>query len=129
MTKRTILIFGESTNGELYKLLYLSSLQDISRALGEPSATGLGVPIAIQAMLSNHLVLFYTLKEEGVNFDHYQLGFKKLEKDLPLLPIEAIAIPGVSSRDILELATPFCNKHKSIILFSEKDLYDLKTGS
>ena len=129
MTKRTILIFGESKEGEFHKFLFLKTLPDLAEALGEPTETGLGVHIAIQSILSNRDVLFYKVKEEGFHADHYLLGFKQLENEFHSTPLAAIALPGVSSANILELASSLCNQHRSIILFNEKDLYDLMTQS
>ncbi len=129
MTNRTILIFGESQKGELQKFLFLKTLPDLAEALGEPTETGLGIHMAIQAMLFNQSVLFYKVKEEGFNIDHYLMGFKLLEKEFTSILLTAIALPGASSPPILEIADSLCKLHKSLILFNEKDLYDFMTRS
>ena len=127
MAKRTILIFGESKEGQFQKLLFINSLPKLATILGEPTETGIGVHIAIQAMLYNLEVLFYKVKEEGSDEDAYLQGFRLIEKEAPSLILGAIALPGASTPKILEIANSLCDLHNSLILSNERDLYDYIT--
>ena len=129
MEKRTVLIFGESTAGKIQNLLLINTLPNLAVHLGEPTPTGVGIHLAVQALLFKKDVLFYKVSEEGMNSDQYLFGFKLLEKEPLKLPLAAIALPGVGSGEILEMATHLCNLHKSVLILNENDLYDLMTQS
>ncbi|NGX36782.1 MAG: hypothetical protein K1000chlam1_01635, partial [Candidatus Anoxychlamydiales bacterium] len=38
--------------------------------------------------------------------------------------LDAICIPGVGSANIIDSLDPICKKHSSIIITTEKDLFD-----
>jgi hypothetical protein len=127
MNQKTILIFGESKGGDFQKPLLFRTLPELSQSLGEPAKNSSGIHLAVQALLCNQNVLYYKISEEGSNPDQYLLGFKHLEKYPPEIPISATLLPGVSSPEILTLANHFISHTNSLLLFTEKDLYDLLT--
>lgn len=128
-TKKTIVIFGESKEGEFQKLIFLNTLPDLANKIGEPTETGTGVHMAIQAMLFNHDILFYKVTEEGFSTNDYLAGLKLLEKDTLSSSLAAIALPGVGTSEILNAASSLCALHKSLLIITEKDLYDFMTQS
>ncbi len=127
MEKRTVIIFGESKEGKAQNLFFINSLPNLAVGLGEPTATGVGIHMAIQALLLKKEVLFYKVTEEGFNADQYLFGFKLLEKESQNLSIAAIALPGVGSSEILDIAKNQCELHKTLLILNESDLYDFMT--
>ncbi len=127
MKQNTIVIFGESKGGDFQKPLLFNTLPELSQALGEPTQNSSGIHLAVQALLLNQRVLYYKVSEEGFNPDQYLLGFKLIEKYPPEKSISAALLPGVSSSEILTLAKEFSAHTGLLLLFTEKDLYDLLT--
>ncbi len=124
--KKTIAIFGESKEGPLKTLLLLRSLPNIVEIIGNPTETGLGVHMAIQAMLFGREVLFYRIEEEGFQRENYAFGCKLLETHPRKDDLAAIALPGVGDSTILSLAQKIIPSG-TILLLTEKDLYDFTT--
>jgi hypothetical protein len=128
MKRASILIFGESKRGEFLKLFQINTLPDLSTFLGEPTTSGIGIHMAIQSLLFEKSVLFIKVGEEGYDIDHYSLGFKEIDNN-PHLLIDAIALPGVGSNEILKKASLLAKKKKALLILREKDLYDFITQS
>ena len=113
-----IAIFGESKSGEFNKLFSIKTLPDLATQLGEPTETGSGIHMAIQALLCKQHLFFYKVLEEGSNPEQYRSGFKMLKT-----AVSAIALPGVSNPSLLESA----KRVAPLLILTEQDLYDFMT--
>lgn len=128
MKRKSIVIFGESTKGEFLNLFPIRTLPDLSTFLGGPTSSGIGIHMAIQSLLFEKEVLFIKVFEEGYDLDHYSLGLKEIDRNPDLL-IDAIALPGAGSNEIVKKASLLAKKKKAFIVLTEKDLYDFMTQS
>ncbi len=125
---RVVALFGEAEKGE-YKNGYLcQSMADLSEQLGEPpSEDAKGLPFAIQALLYQHTVLFFRVHEEGFSDQDYLEGFDLLSQKEKIPNLTALCLPGVGNSEIIEATTPVCATHRSLLVITEKDLYDYLT--
>lgn len=80
--------------------------------------------MAIQAMLYKREVLFIKVEEEGFALPHYEAGLTLLKKEPAALDLAAIAIPGVGDPSLLRALHEVCQLHSSLLIFTEKDLFD-----
>lgn len=128
MKKASVAIFGESRKGEFLKLFYINTLPDLATHLGEPTASGIGIHMAIQSLLFQKDILYIKVLEEGYDLEHYSVGIREIENKTDLL-ISAIALPGVGSNEILKKASLLAKKKKAVLILTEKDLYDFMTQS
>ncbi|EPP34827.1 hypothetical protein CP10139811_0721 [Chlamydia ibidis] len=126
--KSTIALFGEAERGS-YDTAYLCcSIGDLYDYLGSGS-NSLGITLAIQALMYQYDVLYFRVEEEGYGIDSYFYGLHFLNTQTSLKNIIAIALPGVGDQSIIEASRSLCQKHGSLLLFQEQDLYDLLTFS
>ncbi len=121
----TIVLFGEAQKGAFQTAYYCKSLEQLSDFLGEPpSNDSLGLQFAIQALLYNRGVVFFRVKEEGFSTNDYLFGLNFLN-DKELFPkISALCLPGVGDYEIVEASTSVCKEHRSLLIVTERDLYD-----
>jgi len=119
-----IALFGESEKGE-YETAYLCrSLQELSDCLGHPPPDSLGLYCAVQTLLYSYPLIFIRVRQEGYSFPDYIQGIRLLQDCEQRLHVEAICLPGVGDPRIIEMVEPFCIKHRSVLMMSERDLYD-----
>lgn len=125
----TIALFGEAQKGEFQTAYFCKNLAQLSDFLGEPPTEEcLGLQFAIQALLYEQGVIFFRVREEGFSANDYLFGLNFLiNKDL-FPSISALCLPGVGDATIIEETTPICEMHKSILIVTEKDLYDYLTS-
>lgn len=96
--------------------------------LGHPPADSVGIDYAIQAILYKRELIFFRVREEGFSLPDYLEGVKLLYNTGSRMNLAAICLPGVGDHAILEAMIPICEKTKSILVLSEKDLYDYLTS-
>lgn len=126
--KDIVTIFGESEKGPLGVLLSVDSLPFLAESFGSPTENSVGIHLAIQTLMSDKIVLFYRVTEEGVDKNEYARGLKLLEGlDLPALA--ALALPGIGDLEIQHLAKNVCKLKHSILIVNERDFYDLMTNT
>lgn len=124
--KDVVTIFGESEKGPLGTLLSIDSLPKLAEALGVPTENSVGVHLAVQTLMSNKIVLFYRVTEEGSNIAEYTRGLKLLQElDMPSLV--ALALPGIGDPEIQHLAKTLCKAKHSILIVNQRDFYDIMT--
>ena len=128
MKHHTICVFGEAEKGELKTPIFCTSLLDLFVHLGHPPKESLGIEFAIQFLEKDRDLIFFRVSEEGFLIEDYLAGFAVLEKKALPLKIGALCLPGVGDPTILEAAAPTCLAHRSLLLISEKDLYDYLTN-
>lgn len=127
--RNTVFLFGESEKGEFGRPLLCRSLVQLLDTLGNPPEESLGMSYAIQALLYNRELLFCRVKEEGFSVKDYIKGLKII-KNRSLVPqLQAILIPGVGDQEVVEAALKVCSLQKSLLILTEKDLYDYLTSS
>ena len=127
--KPTIFLFGESEKGSLGNPFLYTSLPSLYDGLGAPPEDTLGVHYAVQTILYSRQLLFCRVKEEGFNTQDYIKGLLLLKRKACKPKIQAIFMPGVGDEKILEVAEDVCNLYKSLLVITEKDLYDYLTSS
>lgn len=126
--KPTVLLFGESQRGDFNTPLRCDSLSFLCETLGEPPEDSQGIQYAIQALLYDRNLFFYRVKEEGFSSTDYLKGFYLLQNKKTIPPFHALLMPGVGDKELLEEANRICKLHKSVLIITEKDLYDYLMG-
>ncbi len=125
----SVALFGEAAKGMFHAAYYCQSLQQLSEFLGEPPhEEAKGLQFAIQSILYQHDVVFFRVHEEGFSVDDYLNGLAILEKKELFPKITAICLPGVGNSEIISATDPVCSLYKSLLIMSEKDLYDYLTN-
>lgn len=123
----TVAIFGEAERGSFQTAFFCQSLEQLESHLGNPPEHSFGIYFAIQALLYNHNLIFFRVKEEGFSTQDYLHGLYQLEKQHLFSNIKAIGMPGVGDHKILGASESFCNIYNSMLMISEADLYDYLT--
>jgi hypothetical protein len=126
--KSTVLLFGEAEKGELGIPLICRSLPQLLQTLGNPPEETLGMDYAIQALLYDQELIFCRVKEEGFSVRDYTKGLTLIRNKYPECPVKAIFLPGVGNQEIIEATLDVCNLYKSLLVVTEKDLYDYLTN-
>ncbi|MBM3199211.1 MAG: hypothetical protein FJZ58_08200 [Chlamydiae bacterium] len=124
--KSTVFLFGEAEKGEFGIPFACRSLFHLLDALGQPREESLGVYYAIQALLYDRDLIFCRVKEEGFSSIDYFKGLKLLQTKY-YNHLHAILIPGVGDQEIIEAALQVCSLNKSLLIITEKDLFDYLT--
>lgn len=120
----TLALFGESEKGDFERPYFLQDISQLGECLGNPPPHTQGVFLAVQALMFHYDLLFFRVKEEGFSYSDYLSGIHQLEVQDLVSHITAICLPGVSNSAILEVATPFCLTHNTLIIINESDLFD-----
>ena len=120
-----IAIFGESEKGRFTNPYFLKSLPSLLDTLGTPPKESEGIYFAIQFILYGYESIFFRVSEEGFSVEEYLKGFWFLKRDVK--KIHALAIPGVGNKKIIEETKEVCDLHGSLLVITEKDLYDYLT--
>lgn len=122
-----IFLFGEAERGDYCTPLLCKSLPQLAETFGNPPEESRGLVYAVQAILFERELIYFRVKEEGFSVGDYMRGIKMLENKEGIGSLSAICMPGVGDAEIIEATTPICSLHKSILITSEKDLYDYVT--
>lgn len=125
--RRTIFLFGEAEKGEFCTPLHCKSLPHLAEILGNPPEESLGIHYAVQALMYERELIFFRVKEEGFSVSDYMQGIRLLKNKDAFQGLSAICMPGVGDEEILAATHPICARRKSLLITSEKDLYDYLT--
>ncbi|MDD6309452.1 MAG: hypothetical protein PUA53_00235 [Chlamydia suis] len=125
--KFTVAVFGEAEKGSFDAGYLCSSLTDLHTNLGHGRDSPSGISLAVRAIMQGYNILFFRVKEEGFFIDSYFFGLHFLSTQSPPTNIIALALPGVGDYNIIEASLALCRRLKSILLFSDQDLYDFLT--
>ncbi|MBM3184000.1 MAG: hypothetical protein FJZ64_01680 [Chlamydiae bacterium] len=123
--RRVVALFGEAEKGQFNKPFILKELPQVVDLLGNPPQDSEGLFFTIQALLYEREVVFFRVQEEGFSRNDYLIGFKLLES-IPRL--HALCLPGVGDAEILTASHLICERYKSPLITSQKDLYDFLTA-
>lgn len=127
--RSTVFLFGESKKGEFGTPFECRSLPELLSTVGDPPGESLGVHYAIQTLLYEKKLLFCRVQEEGFSTKDYIKGLNSLKSKYIKQNNQALFMPGVGDQEILDIAMEVCILSKSILVLTEKDLYDYLTHS
>ena len=125
--RHTIFLFGEAEKGDFCTPLRCKNLPHLAETLGNPPEESLGIIYAIQALMYERELIFFRVKEEGFSISDYMRGIRLLENKEAFHGLSAICMPGVGDAEILEATSPICSVRQSLLITTEKDLYDYLT--
>lgn len=125
--RRTIFLFGEAEKGDFCTPLLCRSLPQLAETFGNPPEESLGILYAVQALMYDRELIFFRVKEEGFSVSDYMRGIRLLENKESYRGLTAICMPGVGDAEIIEATNPICSLYRSLLITSEKDLYDFLT--
>ena len=125
--QKTIALFGEAEMGEYRTAYFFQTLPQLLENLGNPPLESQGLHYAIQTLLFNYNLIYFRVEEEGFSIQDYLLGVQFLEQTQLVNEISAVCLPGVGDGEIIGRVEPVCSLYDSILITSEKDLYDYLT--
>ena len=127
MGRRSIFLFGEAEKGEFCIPLVCKSLPHLAETFGNPPEESLGIAYAVQALLFERELIFFRVKEEGFSVRDYMRGIRLLKNKEHFQGLSAICMPGVGDAEIIDAAHRACAMRNSLLITTEKDLYDYLT--
>jgi len=125
----TIALFGEAQKGKFCFPYEIKHISQLFEHLGNPPKDSLGIYFAIQSLLYDRRLIFFRVKEEGFSRDDYLKGFNYLKNPDKVSKLSAIGLPNVGDHVIIDATYSINILHKSLVMISEKDLYDYLTSS
>lgn len=129
MQNRTIALFGEAEKGEFRTPYFCKSLPQLVDNLGHPPASTLGLFFAIQALMYQHPLIFFRVKEEGFSLSDYLSGVQILQNRELANELIAVCTPGLGNGEVMQALLNLCKYYHSILIMTESDLYDYLTES
>lgn len=124
--RHIVALFGESEKGQFKKPYTLRELTQLIDLLGNPPPESEGLFFAIQALLYEREIIYFRVQEEGYSRNDYFNGFKYLQG---VEQLNALCLPGVGDVEILEATYLLCEKHKTHLISTQKDLFDYLTSA
>jgi hypothetical protein len=121
----SVMVFGEAERGAYCAPIVCKSLSHLFDLAGSPPDGSLGIPFAIQTLLFKYPLIFFRIEQEGFSAQDYLEGFHWVHKQET--PLSALCLPGVGDHYILDAVAPLCETYKSLLILTEKDLYDYLT--
>jgi hypothetical protein len=122
--RHTIFLFGEAEKGDFCTPYPCRSLAQLAETFGNPPEESLGLLYAVQALLFERQLIYFRVKEEGFSTSDYMRGIRLLENKERFQTLSAICMPGVGDSQIIEAAILLCSLYNSLLITTEKDLYD-----
>ncbi len=126
--KHVVALFGEAERGQYAEPIQITELSQLSDYLGHPPEESVGISLAIQALLYKRHIFYLRVQEEGFSRNDYLQGLQNLQKAQAISELHAICMPGVGDAEIIDAASPVSEKHNSLLITSEQDLYDYLTS-
>jgi hypothetical protein len=123
----TVALFGEAEKGEFKRPSLCHTVPQLLDLFGNPPTHSRGIYFAIQALLYDHALLFFRVKEEGFSYEDYLLGLRLLQNQTHFAEIDALCLPGVGSSEIISAIAPICEHYHSLLITNESDFYDYLT--
>ena len=127
-SKETVFLFGEAEKGPYRSPLRCSSIGQLYDQLGNAPPQTEGLFYALQALMLDLGLIYFRVQQEGYSADDYLEGLHLLRKKPAASDLTAIGIPGVGDAALIDAAAEVCRLYRSVLLLSEKDLYDYLTG-
>jgi len=129
MDRHIVFLFGEAEKGEFCTPLICQSLSKLADTFGHPPKESMGIAYAIQTLLYGYEVVYFRVREEGFSIPDYMKGIKLLENKEQAHDLAAICMPGVGDEEIIHSCFLICKLQGSILIVSQRDLYDYLTVS
>jgi hypothetical protein len=126
--RHAMALFGETEKGQYKKAYILRDLAELVDTFGNPPPDSQGLFFAVQALLYQRELIFFRVEEEGFSIPDYFFGLKYLEDPEKINRLHAMCLPGIGDPQILKASCTVCQKRKSILLMTPKDLYDYLTA-
>lgn len=127
MKQKVVALFGEAERGDYQAAALCRNLCELLHRCGHPPPGSLGLHFAIQTILYERNLLFFRVREEGFSRDDYFYGFHFLNKAKDNLEVDAVLMPGVGERELLDEAVVLCRDFNTPLIMSVPDLYDFLT--
>lgn len=121
---KIIALLGESEKGRLHYPYFCKNLIQLQNFLGNPPEESQGLDFAIQALMYERDVIYFRVQEEGFNVKDYIKSFEIIKDKTKVKKLDAICIPGLSDKEIILKLARVCKSHSSIIITTQKDLFD-----
>lgn len=125
--RHTIFLFGEAEKGEFCTPMLCKSLPQLAETFGNPPEESLGLLYAVQALLFERELIYFRVKEEGFSISDYMRGIRLLENKEVFRELTAICMPKVGDAEIIDATSPICSLYRSLLITTERDLYDYLT--
>jgi hypothetical protein len=122
-----VFLFGEAEKGDFCVPYHCHSLAELAEVFGNPPEETLGLIYAVQALLYQRELIYFRVQEEGFSTADYMKGIQFLRKKEHARGLSAIGMPGVGDAEILQATIPICSLHNTLLITTEKDLYDYLT--
>ena len=122
--QKVIAFLGESEMGRFHYPYFCYSLTQLATILGNPPEDSRGLDFAVQAIMYERNVIYFRVEEEGYSTKDYMQSIDIIKDKNKVKRLDAICIPGVGDKEIIFQLGPICKSHNSIIITSEKDLFD-----
>ena len=123
-----LFIFGEAEKGPFCRPVLCKEPLELFNQFGHAPQESYGLILALQSIFYQRPVLFFRVEEEGYSLNDYYKGLELLQTDWDSIPIQGIALPGVSNLEIIEKTERFIFKKRSLFLMNEKDFFDFLTN-
>lgn len=125
--RHTIFLFGEAEKGDFCTPHLCRTLPQLAETFGNPPEESMGIIYAVQALMFERELIFFRVKEEGFSVADYMRGIHLLKSKEIFNDLTAICMPGVGDAEIIEATNPVCSLYRSLLITTEKDLYDYLT--
>jgi hypothetical protein len=119
-----IALFAESEKGRFHYPYFCDNLIQLAEIFGNPPEESLGLHFAIQAIMYERQIIFFRVQEEGFSIKDYMKGIEILKDKNKIKHLNAICLPKVGNHIIIDSLDPVIKLHRSIIITTEKDLFD-----
>ena len=126
--RHTMAVFGEAQKGQFKKPYFLYDLPQLVDIFGNPPPESQGLFYAIQALLYQRELIFFRVEEEGFSTSDYLFGLKILEDPEKIKRLHALCLPGIGDPKIMKAIQNVYKIHKSILISTQKDLFDYLTS-
>ncbi|HSX27137.1 MAG TPA: hypothetical protein VLE89_09060 [Chlamydiales bacterium] len=123
-----VALFGEAEKGSFKAPHILRELPQLIDRLGNPPPESHGLFFAVQALLFEREIIFFRVAEEGFSKLDYFEGLRYLGNREKTKRLSALCIPGVGDNEIIDASQNICQLHKSLLITTQKDLYDYLTS-
>jgi hypothetical protein len=123
--RSVVALFGEAEKGQFKVPYVLKDMPQIIDVLGNPPEESQGLYFAIQAMLFQRELIYFRVEEEGFSLPDYYTGLKHLEN---IENLHALCMPGVGDAKIINASKNICQMHNTLLITTQKDLYDYLTS-
>ena len=127
MDRALCALFGEAQKGTFQTPYYVKSVDQLFYYLGEPPCDTRGLFFAIQSLMHGVDLIYFRVSEEGVSESEYLFGMRYLQGDLQGGVLDALYLPGVGSKELIEEGFQVCKNHESLFIMNEADFYDYLT--